>query len=141
MQSGDLSRRNSPGCSGAPSVLVALRIWRDVNGLALAVSSSAAVLRSILLLPFVDRLIAPAYGMAISSHAPFNGYHTGIFKRSDPMKLVIYPLEQAKVWKKREDGITLLRGVQWGVEPVAADLAVQQKTSCPCCCPPGGRLD
>ncbi len=55
----------------------------------------------------------PVTGMALSWHTPFNGYEVGLYRRSDPMRLLIYPLEEAEVWKKREDGTMLLRGVQW----------------------------
>lgn len=56
---------------------------------------------------------APTFGVVISSQTPFNGYQSGIYKRGDLMKLMTYPLEQAEVWKKREDGTMLLRGEQW----------------------------
>lgn len=56
---------------------------------------------------------APTLGMVISSQTPFNGYQAGVYKRNEPMKLMTYPLEQAEVWKKREDGTMLLRGEQW----------------------------
>ncbi|TDS73383.1 hypothetical protein [Comamonas sp. JUb58] len=56
---------------------------------------------------------APIFGVVISSKTPFNGYQSAIYKRSDLMKLVSYPLEQVEVWKKREDGTMLLRGEQW----------------------------
>ncbi|GAB2827435.1 hypothetical protein GCM10027276_32970 [Comamonas piscis] len=56
---------------------------------------------------------APTFGVVLSTSTPFNGHQTGVYRRDNHMRLMTYPLEQVEVWKKREDGTMLLRGVQW----------------------------